>query len=461
MKGVIGSGGRRGKNMTDNNDSSINKNHCLERLRRIINRVTIKHYMIILFLFFSVSIIPLFVAAKYDVPMADDFWYSSMTSEVWEKTQTGYNIYSKSIDQKTGKEKKNYYQALQPGIFGESFYGLGAVFVILSLIVGVLSLSVFLFKVFFHSGIFESLFIGMTILFVILQTMPDITQGVYWFNGAVNYSFFWAVQCLFTVFVLAYHKTESVYGCLLCVLGAILTGILLEGANHITAFSGLLFMAVVVIYDIIKNRKKMAITGIVILVLLIIGFIFNIMSPGTRVRQDAFSAGKPVLFSIISSICHGIWMITEWTDLKLIYIFLAVFPVVLIIVERSDRYGFVFHNPLINILISVLFICALYCPGYYAMGYGGTTRIENVVYYTYIFLYILNSIFFTGWIYQRVKRNRSLDLLVENRYVLVITGLIALCLFVVGVRSNAYWALKALVQGRVRDFTVDYITFIQ
>ena len=29
-------------------------------------------------------------------------------AEVWEKTQTGYNIYSKSIDQKTGKEKKNY-----------------------------------------------------------------------------------------------------------------------------------------------------------------------------------------------------------------------------------------------------------------------------------------------------------------------------------------------------------------
>ena len=30
------------------------------------------------------------------------------TAEIWEKTQTGYNIYSKSIDQKTGKEKKNY-----------------------------------------------------------------------------------------------------------------------------------------------------------------------------------------------------------------------------------------------------------------------------------------------------------------------------------------------------------------
>lgn len=30
------------------------------------------------------------------------------TAEIWEKTKTGYNIYSKSIDQKTGKEKKNY-----------------------------------------------------------------------------------------------------------------------------------------------------------------------------------------------------------------------------------------------------------------------------------------------------------------------------------------------------------------
>lgn len=36
-------------------------------------------------------------------------YYSCYESaEVWEKTQTGYKIYNKSIDQKTFKEKKNY-----------------------------------------------------------------------------------------------------------------------------------------------------------------------------------------------------------------------------------------------------------------------------------------------------------------------------------------------------------------
>lgn len=36
-------------------------------------------------------------------------YYSCYESaEIWEKTQTGYRIYNKCIDQKTFKEKKNY-----------------------------------------------------------------------------------------------------------------------------------------------------------------------------------------------------------------------------------------------------------------------------------------------------------------------------------------------------------------
>ena len=454
--------------MTENNNRSLKINHCLDRLIRMINRITIMHYVIIFLLFYSVSIIPLFIASKYDVPMADDFAYSYLTSEVWGKTRSLGAVFSAALQTDVdfwhnwqGLYSSAFLQALQPGIFGESYYGLGAVFIILSLIVGVLLLTVFFFKVFFHSGIFESLFVGMSILFVILQTMPDITQGVYWYNGAVNYSFFWAVQCFFTVFVLAYHKTEKACRCLIYVFGSVITGFLLEGANHITAFSGLLFMAVVVVYDIIKNKRKMAIISAAVLVVLITAFLFNILSPGTSVRQAEYTTGKSAFLSVVSSICHGIWMITEWTDLKLLYIFLAVLPVVLVIIERSDRCGFVYHNPLINILISVLLICALYCPGYYAMGYGGTSRIENVVYYTFIFLYMLNIIYFTGWIYQKLKSSGRMNHLDENRYIFIITGMIAVCLFTVGVRSNAYWALKALVQGRAKDFTVDFITFIQ
>ncbi len=306
---------------------------------------------------FIFSLAPLFYIAKFDFPGSDDFPYSETTQKVWDATHSAGMLLRESINTSVrfwhswqGLYSSAALQSLQP---------------ILSIVAGMMSLTVFLMRRYFKSRYSEALFIGAALSFYAIQYMPDISEGIYWFNGAVNYVFFWSLQSFYIICILmsrgnstgsSNHENMTAWRVLFLFIASVL-GFYIEGGNLVTAFFAILFTFGVLIYDIVDRDRKNACIDIYLLVLLIAGFLLNILSTGTLVRKLCFSADNPVK-AVIAAGCDG----------------LCILP----------------------FTISLLF-----CPPYYAMGFAGTGRLVNTVFFSFIVLCSIALVYFLGWMYRR------------------------------------------------------------
>ena len=269
---------------------------------------------------FIFSLAPLFYIAKFDFPGSDDFPYSETTQKVWDATHSAGMLLRESINTSVrfwhswqGLYSSAALQSLQP---------------ILSIVAGMMSLTVFLMRRYLKSRYSEALFIGAALSFYAIQYMPDISEGIYWFNGAVNYVFFWSLQSFYIICILmsrgnstgsSNHENMTAWRVLFLFIASVL-GFYIEGGNLVTAFFAILFTFGVLIYDIVDRDRKNACIDIYLLVLLIAGFLLNILS---------------------------------------------------------------------------------FCPPYYAMGFAGTGRLVNTVFFSFIVLCSIALVYFLGWMYRR------------------------------------------------------------
>ena len=148
-----------------------------------------------LLLALAVALIPLLLLTKYAIPFFDDYGYSA---PVWIHYMLGgFNlkgVVSGSIENAVnmwhtwqGTYSSIFFMGLNPMIFGEQYYVIGPVFLILNL---VLSMFVFTFvscKVFLKkSGLpVLGMFAGVTLFIILFLYSPQ--QGFYWFNGGIHY----------------------------------------------------------------------------------------------------------------------------------------------------------------------------------------------------------------------------------------------------------------------------------
>lgn len=121
-----------------------------------------------------------------------------------------------------------------------------------------------------------------------IEWMPSALQGLYWYNGAMNYVFFHAVLLLLLCVLLSLageHPRRKAGRTVL----AVLLAVLLAGGNHVTAFVGILLIVGFGIFAAVKKRRQNLICCVITLAAMVAGFLFNVTSPGTRIRQSYFS----------------------------------------------------------------------------------------------------------------------------------------------------------------------------
>lgn len=239
---------------------------------------------------------------------------------------------------------------------------------------------------------------------------------------------------------------------------SIVLGVLLAGGNHITAFMGILVAAVMTGISIFRKPRGAILRSAATLVAIVAGFLFNVSSPGTQIRQSNFSDTPGVVATIWYAIKYGLKMIDQWMGLAVIICFLFVVPVALNVGRRiCKEKGFDFRYPLVVLICSVGWCCAMLCPPIYAMGTTGDLRIANVVYFSFVLLLFINGFYLCGWyVAKQIRQGTEVtEMKVSRSWCLTAGILLVGLLFACGENMSSYQAFVEIKSGEAKQYSIE------
>lgn len=418
---------------------------------------------------FCLSILPMIAISFYDHPSADDFNYSVLTRRIWLETGSLLQVMKAAarttvyyFNEWQGLYVSPFLQALQPAIFGESVYAAGPLF----LLAVHMASTLFFFYVLVRKVLGGTRFQWMELsgigLFLMVQLMPSAVEGFYWYNGAVNYTFFYAL--LMTMAGLSWYcdqtERKGVRAGLTVLL--ILMGFVLAGGNQVTSFAGILFYLVCgAVRGIGREKKKsfpLLLTGLSITA----GFILNVTAPGTAVRQATCLDRPGVAGTILMSISYTLIYMTDWLHPFFLVCLAAAVPSAWGAARSFRRKtGFSYPCPLAAVIAAGAVMTAMYCPSNYAQGFSGNYRLINVTYFIFVILMVILLIYLLGWISVKLE-NKGLSAAAKDleksagrislKSAAVYIFIFMVLLYPVRERLSGFNALTSLANGKAARY---------
>lgn len=364
-------------------------------------------YYLLLIAMMLISIAPLIWICRYNCPSADDFSYAIDTFKVWNETHSAWALIKAAVETSIrfwnewqGLYVSAFLLSLQPAIFGSNWYALTGIMMLALIIGSTVFFSVYILKHLFKRSLLESAAVGFTISFLIVQYMPSCVEGLYWYNGAVNYGFFYAVLILYVCSLIEFQRESSRLKEASLFIVNVFSVFLLEGGNHVTALMSVVFTFTIMVVCWRRNKKK-TLGNIVILVAAIAFLYLNLSSPGTAVRQAAIEASTErigIVKAVFMATTEAIKNVDAWLGFKEIAAGIILIPAFFpLTVYIREQFKFEFRYPLLVVIGSVAWLAIMYCPPFYAMSSAGQGRLIDVVYYCFILLFYINVIYILGW----------------------------------------------------------------
>lgn len=346
-----------------------------------------KRYELIIILLCLCILLPLIIISFYNRPAADDFGYSIFTfravqagggiiqilKAAWETNILYYNNWQ-------GLYSSAFLLALQPGIWGEKLYMFSSFIIALFTYLPLLGAIHIINKHYFQNSFLFSLSFSLTLYTMLIIWLPDINDGIYWFNGAMNYTP-WAFTNIFNLcMLLEISKSECKTKRIIFIALSTLLAFLTSGGNHVTAFANILLLLAATAFAISKKRFF----PLLPLAAACIGFIIMFTAPGTAVRQAYFES-PGVVTTVINTALHVHNLASEWCSLKWFLSLVVITPVAVELGHKNKEKLSKLHpiHILLCTIFSVAIICGMFCVPYYAMKDFGMGRVSNVIWITF------------------------------------------------------------------------------
>ena len=171
---------------------------------------------VVLIVISVITVIPLLKLGVYDHPCADDFGYSIQTYQVWQEThsvgeliKTAWSTSIRFWHTWQGLYISAFVLALQPAIFGEAYYAL-TVWLTVGTIYGAnLIFAEYVLHYKLKGSALGAMALAFTMSMVMVQWIPSAVQGLYWYNGAMNYTFFYGIFLLLIIGEISLHTAGS------------------------------------------------------------------------------------------------------------------------------------------------------------------------------------------------------------------------------------------------------------
>ena len=346
----------------------------------------------------AVLLAPFFLGARAAHPATDDFTFALYTHPTWMETGSLPHVLKDAVSYalRTWRDWQGtitgvIIMTLNPIVFSLRHYGMHA----LILLAAHLAAWFVFIRHFFgrRLGLSASAWGGLYLALSAssLMFMPDIVEGIYWFNGAWFYT--GAQAAALATLVLCDRFAESGAAGAKRVLFALLCAGLLFALgmdNYITAMMTAAALFMMALQRAWARDRRALIRTALLLLPVGAGLLISVIAPGNSVRMErdgAYEGGPLWLFSSILWTMHDAARYFVRFSLKtpLLAIVIGATPLLAkqmaAAPERARRCPPVWAT----MLGAYLILCAMIIPHMYSSGYAGSGRVVNM-YHLYVLL---------------------------------------------------------------------------
>lgn len=376
-------------------------------------KVSEKTWALFWTLVYVCSLIPIFVLAGYNFPCADDYGYSIYTRLAWEDSSNLFLVIAAACRKVAeiwntwqGTYSSIFLMAMQPGIFGDSFYAVTPWVILVPYSLAVLYLFRSVFEKLLGAEKWISVSAACIYLLISVQTMVDKTQGIFWYNGSVHYMVPQAALFALTGLVLR-MAAEPENGKKRRLTAAVLLILYIGGGNLVTGLECGIWIAAAIALAAAGKKNSLVKKYAILFGTWVVAFGINAGAPGNRVRQDDFLYRPGVVRSVLQSFFYCLdYVFGQWSDWTVLALIVLVLPFAAKAVH-SYKGSFDFRYPLLVPAFSFCILSSMFTPSVYASGEPGAGRIYNIIYLTFLLLVIVNMIYLYGWLVKKCDMKKT------------------------------------------------------
>lgn len=386
------------------------------------------------------SLIPLFMMAKYNYQFGDDTLFSDSIIQAREadpslKTtlRAAVSVVFETRERWQGTYSAIFLMALQPGVFGAEAYGVTPYIMIGSLILSTgLLLYTLLIRI-LKTDRKTWLIITAWLSLLSIQLSVSAREAFFWYNGAVYYTFYYSLVITLLALVLNLFLVRRVWQKIVLAVIGVLLAFFIAGGNYATVMICGELLVLALVYAA-ATRKRASLYAIAAMLLVFgVGLWISVSAPGNALRQsDVISSGYAPLGpfkAIAMSLAFGAYFGLEWLDISCFALAVAT---VFAVRPAIQKMRFNFSYPLLVILLSFGIFASQFTPSAYAASSPGPYRLRNVAYFTFLLLVLFDSVYVAGWFIKKrstVKQpslSRLSEMIPVGRYCILISVLFLL-----------------------------------
>lgn len=366
-------------------------------------RLTLRQISILCVALLALSLLPLLLLGHFNVPQADDFSSGARGHLVWTATHSVWAVlvetarYTKELYFTwSGDLFTMFFTVLQPAVFGEDCSAIVPYLMIGLLCAGTfyLSYSVLVKALRIRPALWGILTSGL--LFLEIQCMVNGVEGFYWYTGAVNYMFPYALNLfllgfLCRSFLAGSRKKQILYTALSFLFEC------MAGAGNYTIILNMLLVNLTVLAALLLKKERGRLWQILLPFSGFLAFfVLNVAAPGNAVRgattEASFGAVKSILISLYYTL---VYPVKEWTDWTILagMVFLTPF-----IWHAVKRVRFSFPAPLLAAAYSYCFLSTAFTAPLFGSGNIEAGRIQDMIFLQYLLLLFCNLFYGLGWL---------------------------------------------------------------
>ncbi|MCH5343126.1 MAG: hypothetical protein J1E64_03730 [Acetatifactor sp.] len=414
-------------------------------------------------------LIPLFRIVPYAVPWNDDYNYGSFVQVALSQEhsfasalQGAYSCARIQWYAWQGTFSSIFFMALVPLVWGEEYYFLGPLFLILLLLISVMVLVRGLARDVLGADRASCLILQSVVAAVVIVLLHSSQTGLFWYNSGIHYvgmhSFLMLTTAAWIRLFTGRDKTLSVFLVLWTMVGAVLSG----GANFVTTLQGLLVVLFFAVLGILLRNKR---TLLLVPSLAVYCFAFykNVSAPGNHVRGDILSGsglGMDAFPAIGNSFVEAFRYIGEFTGLITLAVMIVLIPVIW---QMVGKLTFQFRRPGLILLGTFCLYATGFTPSLYSLGHAGLGRTLNAVKITYQILLFLNEVYWLGWMRQKLEQKKHMLGLKQGAPALFYPAMGLLMLGIFAIEPNqagtysSYGAYYYVHTGEANEFHKEYL----
>lgn len=415
-------------------------------------------------------LLPAVVLALYARPSADDYVYAARTHAIVQQYGADWPKLLAAAWETTAYFFKNwqglyvsgFLLALQPGIFGNQWYGVTLLCVLLPLFLCLLGCAKIVVRRLEPAQKRLPLALAVLFLFAFVEGMPSPVEGLYWFNGAMNYLPYFSLAVLNVGIALALFtpKAISLRRSISYVAAGVIIGFLIGGGHQVVG--ELNFLLLLLLNALALRHRNFWLCPA--LVAALAGLTINVLAPGTRVRTEGF-AQAGFVEAILKSFALAAMQWIRWLDVPLLcLLFLLILPLHHLAKSTrvSDR---LFRHPWMGPAATFVLMWAMIFLPSYTMGGIGAGRLLNVVWMTFLLGLAVSEFLLLGW----MERIQGVSLVpaehLLNRYrqfLPAVAAFMLVCMACIGSHTvkegqdnyfaTSLEAVYELVTGQASDF---------